>query len=257
MVRTKEHHKSLFIYATILCTNSFSPIPTVHPIGSELGKPSDMIRAVQISLVLSAAIYFAIGLFGYLLFGDSIMSDLLVNFDRSSDTATGAVLNDAVRLSYALHLMLVFPVLNFPLRANIDEFLFPKKPLLASDTKRFVALTLVLLVFSYLAAVAFPNIWYLFQFVGSTSAVCLAFIFPGAIALRCIRLLSFLFNFFFFLLGLSVWNNIYLFNHYRDVNGISTRRDKIMATIMIALAVVTSTMAISTNIYNFLRKKQS
>ncbi|PON83235.1 Amino acid transporter, transmembrane domain containing protein [Trema orientale] len=197
----------------------------VHPIGLELGKPSDMIFAVRISLVLCAAIYFAIGLFGYLLFGDSIMADLLVNFDRSSDTATGAVLNDAVRLSYALHLMLVFPLLNYPLRANIDEFLFPGKPLLASDTKRFLAITLVLLVFSYLAAIAFPDIWYLFQFVGSTSAACLAFIFPGAIALR-------------------------------DVNGISRRRDKIMATIMMVLAVVTSIMAISTNIYNFLGDTQ-
>ncbi|XP_062092406.1 amino acid transporter AVT6C-like [Humulus lupulus] len=193
----------------------------VHPIGVELGKPSDMLLAVRIALVLCAAVYFAIGLFGYLLFGDSIMPDLLVNFDRSSDTATGAVLNDAVRLSYALHLMLVFPLLNFPLRSNIDEFLFPKEPLLASDTKRFLVITLSLLVFSYLAAIAFPNIWYLFQFVGSTSAVCLGFIFPGAIALR-------------------------------NVNGVSTRRDKIMATIMIVLAVVTSIIAISTNIYNVL-----
>ncbi|PON83243.1 Amino acid transporter, transmembrane domain containing protein [Trema orientale] len=197
----------------------------VHPIGFELGKQSDMITAVRISLVLCSAIYFAIGLFGYLLFGDSIESDILVNFDRSSDTSTGALLNAAVRLSYALHLMLVFPLLNFSLRGNIDEFLFPKKPLLASDTKRFVALTIVLLVFSYLAAIAFPNIWYLFQFVGSTSAVCLAFIFPGAIALR-------------------------------DVNGISTKRDRTMATIMIVLAVVTSVIAISTNIYNALGNKQ-
>uniref|UniRef100_A0A803NRW0 Amino acid transporter transmembrane domain-containing protein n=2 Tax=Cannabis sativa TaxID=3483 RepID=A0A803NRW0_CANSA len=197
----------------------------VHPIGFELGKPSDMISAVRVSLVLCAAIYFAIGLSGYLLFGDSIMSDILVNFDKSSDTATGALLNDVVRLSYALHLMLVFPLLNFSLRSNIDEFLFPKKPLLASDTKRFVALTILLLVFSYLAAIAFPNIWYLFQFVGSTSAVCLAFIFPGAIALR-------------------------------DVNGISTKKDRLLARIMIVLAVVTSVIAISTNLYNLLGNKK-
>ncbi|XP_021824817.1 amino acid transporter AVT6C-like isoform X2 [Prunus avium] len=156
----------------------------VHPIGFELGKPSDMISAVRISLVLCAAIYFSIGLFGYLLFGDAIMSDILVNFDKSSDSAMGALLNDVVRLSYALHLMLVFPLLNFSLRVNLDELLFPKKPLLATDTRRFVILTLGLLVFSYLAAIAFPNIWYIFQFLGSTSAVCLAFIFPGAIVLR-------------------------------------------------------------------------
>lgn len=157
---------------------------TVHPIGFELGKPSDMILAVQISLVLCATIYFSIGLFGYLLFGDSILPDILVNFDRSSDSAMGALLNDVVRLSYALHLMLVFPLLNFSLRANLDEFLFPKKSLLATDTRRFMLLTFALLVVSYIAAIAFPNIWYLFQFLGSTSAVCLAFIFPGAIVLR-------------------------------------------------------------------------
>lgn len=143
-----------------------------------------MIAAVRISLVLCASIYFAIGIFGYLLFGDSIMADILVNFDRNSDTAIGSLLNDTVRLSYALHLMLVFPLLNFSLRANIDEFLFPRKLLLATDTPRFLWLTLVLLVISYLAAIAFPNIWYFFQFLGSTSAVCLAFIFPGAIVLR-------------------------------------------------------------------------
>ncbi|KAM1789749.1 hypothetical protein ACFX12_033879 [Malus domestica] len=40
---------------------------------------------------------------------------------KSSDSAMGAVLNDAVRLSYALHLMLVFPLLNFSLRVNLDK----------------------------------------------------------------------------------------------------------------------------------------
>lgn len=156
----------------------------VHPIGFELDKPSDMISAVKISMVLCASIYFSIGLFGYLLFGDSIMPDILVIFDTTSDSAVGSLPNDIVRLSYAFHLMLVFPLLNFSLRANIDEFLFPRKTLLAEDNKRFVFLTLVLLVFTYLTAIMFPNIWYLFQFMGSTSAVCLAFIFPGAIVLR-------------------------------------------------------------------------
>uniref|UniRef100_A0A6N2LS59 Amino acid transporter transmembrane domain-containing protein n=1 Tax=Salix viminalis TaxID=40686 RepID=A0A6N2LS59_SALVM len=156
----------------------------VHPISFELGRPSDMVSAVKISLLLCAAIYFSIGIFGYLLFGESIMADILINFDQSSDTAIGALLNDIVRLSYAFHLMLVFPLLNFSLRANIDELLFPGKLLLAKDSIRFVSLTLVLLVFAYLAAIEIPNIWYFFQFMGSTSAVCLAFIFPGAIVLR-------------------------------------------------------------------------
>ncbi|KAH6837440.1 Transmembrane amino acid transporter family protein [Perilla frutescens var. hirtella] len=191
----------------------------VHPIGVELGKPSDMMSAVRIALIFCAAIYFAIGVFGYLLFGEATMDDILVNFDKSSGSSLTSLLNDLVRLSYALHLMLVFPMLNFSLRTNIDEFLFSKRPHLTVDNKRFLLLTLTLLALAYILAIAIPSIWYLFQFMGSTSAVCLAFIFPGAVALR-------------------------------DIHGISTGRDKIIAAIMISLAVITSCIAISTNIYN-------
>lgn len=214
---------NLFTAVPVIVT-AFTFHFNVHAIGVELGKAADMKSAVRISLILCAGIYFAIGIFGYLLFGDSIMADILVNFDQGSGSVMGSTLNDIVRLSYALHLMLVFPLLNFSLRSNIDEFLFPKKPLLAKDTNRFMILTLFLLAFSYLAAIAIPNIWLFFQFLGSTSAVCLAFIFPGAIALR-------------------------------DVHSISSTRDKIIAATMIILAVITSSIAISSNIYSLVGNK--
>lgn len=155
----------------------------MHPIGFEFAKPSDMKTAVRLAIMFCAVIYFTIGLFGYLLFGDSTQSDILVNFDQSADSV-GSLFNSLIRVSYALHVMLVFPIVNFSLRANIDEVFFPKKAVLATDNKRFVILTLVLLVFSYLAAIAIPDIWYFFQFLGSTTALCLAFIFPGIIVLR-------------------------------------------------------------------------
>lgn len=195
----------------------------VHPIAFELAKPSEMMTAVRIAIVLCAVIYFSIGLFGYLLFGDSIKSDILINFDQNAKSTIGSVLNSLIRLSYAFHIMLVFPLLNFSLRTNIDELLFPKMSQLATDSKRFMAITLVLLISSYLAAISIPDIWYFFQLLGSTSALSLAFIFPAAIALR-------------------------------DAQGISTRGDKIIALIMIILAVVTSAFAIFTNICNFLHK---
>ncbi|GKU97682.1 hypothetical protein SLEP1_g10792 [Rubroshorea leprosula] len=175
----------------------------VHPIMFELGKPFDITTAVRISLVLSAAIYFATGFFGYFIFGEEIMSDTLVNFDQIS-SPVGLLLNDVVRLSYALHIMLVFPLLNLSWRSNIDEFLFPHKPLQAKDNTRFLSLTLILLAFSYLAAIAIPNIWYYFQFFGSTAIVSLAFIFPAAMVLR-------------------------------DVHGISITRDRMVAATMTVL----------------------
>ncbi|KAI8540184.1 hypothetical protein RHMOL_Rhmol09G0242000 [Rhododendron molle] len=197
---------------------------SVHPVRAELARPSDMSLAVRISLVLCVVIYFAVGFFGYLLFGDSIMADMLVNFDQSSDSAIGSLLNDTVRLSYAIHLMMVFPVVNFSLRANVDELFFPRKPVLATDTFRFVSLTCVLLAFVYLVAIAIPNIWYFFQFMGTTTVMCLMFIFPSAIILR-------------------------------DIHGISTRMDKVLAVLVIILAIGTSLIAISYNVYSAVSKK--
>ncbi|KAL8251908.1 hypothetical protein R6Q59_035601 [Mikania micrantha] len=209
---------NLFTAVPVIVT-AFTFHFNVHAIGMELGKPAAMASAVRISLILCGIIYFSIGLFGYILFGDSIEADILVNFDEATGSTIGSLLNDTVRLSYALHLMLVFPLLNFSLRANIDELIFPHKSLLVKDTKRFLSLTFILLATAYIIAIALPNIWYFFQFMGSTSAVCIAFIFPGALALR-------------------------------DVHGISSKKDKVIGATMILLAVITSTIAISSNIYS-------
>nr|CAB3474665.1 unnamed protein product [Digitaria exilis] len=153
----------------------------VHPIRVELSKTSDMKVAVRISLVLCAAIYAAVGFFGFLLFGDATMADVLANFDRSSGAGVPQALNDAARLSYALHLVLVFPLLFFSLRVNVDELLFPGRRPLATDTRRFVSLTAVLMAVLYALAIAIPSIWTLFEYSGSTFAVTISLIFPGAI----------------------------------------------------------------------------
>lgn len=210
--------------------------------------------AVRISLLICVVIYFAIGFFGYLLFGDSIMPDVLVNFDQNSDTNAGRLLNVIVRLSYALHLALVFPIMNYSLRANIDELIFSNKdkPPLALDTPRFVSLTLILLALTYLVAVAIPNIWYFFQFLGSTTVVCSSFIFPAAIVLRyvttnfsalfiCIIMLNLYINILFYI------SFLYFFEH-RDLHSISKTIDRMMAIVVIVLAVGTSAIAIWTNL---------
>ncbi|KAL6531142.1 hypothetical protein OROHE_014211 [Orobanche hederae] len=209
----------LFTTIPIFAT-AFGCHVNVHPIRAELGRPSDMSSAVRISLVLCVAIYFAVGFFGYLLFGDSIMADMLVNFDKTSDSVTGIILNDTVRLSYAIHLMLVFPVMNYSLRANIDELFFPKKP---TGNVRFLSVTCILVAFIYVAAIVIPNIWIFFQFMGTTTVMCLMFIFPSLIVLR-------------------------------DVHCMSTRQDKALAVLVIMLAVGSSLVAIFSNLSNYFGK---
>ncbi|XP_020596780.1 probable sodium-coupled neutral amino acid transporter 6 [Phalaenopsis equestris] len=188
----------------------------VHPIRSELSRVTDMKPAVRVSLILCTLIYATVGLSGYLLFGDDTMSDVLSNFDKSS---ASPILDDAVRLSYALHLVLVFPLLFYSLRLNIDGLVFrnsQQRPLTA-DAGRFLSLTAILLALVYVAAIAIPNVWTVFQFIGSTTAVGISLIFPGAVVLR-------------------------------DLYGISKSNDKLLAGIMIILAVITSCIAIYSNI---------
>ncbi|CAN8317566.1 unnamed protein product [Cochlearia groenlandica] len=210
---------SLFTASPVIVT-AFTFHFNLHPVGFELKDPLDVISATRISVILCATIYSATGLFCYLLFGDSTMTDVLMNFDQSSNSSIGSLLNDIVRLSYAIHLMLVFPLLNFSLRASLDELLFPMGISLVNDDKRFFGLTFPILISCFLAAIAIPDIWYFFQFLGSTSTVSIAFIFPAAIVLR-------------------------------NVNGISTLREKTVASVMLVLAVATSIIAISSNIYSF------
>ncbi|KAL8520325.1 hypothetical protein ACS0TY_011030 [Phlomoides rotata] len=173
---------SLFTTIPVFAT-AFGCHVNVHPIRAELGRPSDMRSAVRMSLLLCVAIYFAVGFFGYLLFGDSIMTDMLVNFDTTSSCLTATILNDTVRISYALHLMLVFPVINYTLRLNVNELFFQKSP---PGNIRFLSLTFILLVCVYVTAIAVPNIWYFFQFMGTTTVMFLMFIFPSSIVLRYI-----------------------------------------------------------------------
>lgn len=200
----------------------------LHPIANELqGSIKDKMQDISRgSMVLCSVIYLATALFGYLLFGDNTASDILSNFDVDLDVPYSKLLGAIVRLSYAVHIMLVFPLLNFSLRINLDSFLFPRAPALATDTRRFALLTALLLGFAFLGSTLVPNIWVAFEFTGATASVGLAFIFPGAIALK-------------------------------DAAGIATRRDKWLAAIMVVLAVISSVSAITTNIFDLISNNHS
>ena len=139
---------------------------------------------VQTALVLCSSVYVMISFFGFLLFGEGTLDDVLANFDTDLGIPFGSVLNDAVRISYAAHLMLVFPVVFFPLRLNIDGLLFSKSRPLVLDNVRFASLTIALIGVIFLGANFIPSIWDAFQFTGATAAVCIGFIFPAAITLK-------------------------------------------------------------------------
>ncbi|CAN1795040.1 Amino acid transporter AVT6A [Linum perenne] len=219
---------NLFTTVPVLVT-AFICHFNVHTIENELEDPSQIRKVVQASLALCSSAYIMISLFGFLLFGDSTLDDVLANFntDLGGGIPYSSVINDIVRVSYALHLMLVFPVLFYPLRLSIDGLLFPSATMpLSLDSRRFALITIALICLIFLGADFVPSIWDAFQFTGATSAVCLGFIFPAAIALR-------------------------------DRHGIAAKKEKILSVFMIFLAVLSCLVAIYSDAYALLRKKPS
>ncbi|KAL6317425.1 hypothetical protein AAG906_030178 [Vitis piasezkii] len=195
----------------------------IHPIEKELHDQTQMKPIVRTSLMLCTSVYIATSFFGFLLFGDRTLDDVLANFDGDLGIPYSSLLNDVVRVSYAIHLMLVFPIVFFSLRLNLDGLLFPYAIPIAFDSRRFFSLTAALMGFIFLGANFVPSIWDAFQFTGATAAVAVGFIFPAAIALR-------------------------------DTHGIATKNDRLVSCVMILLAVSASTVAISSDIYSIFNR---
>lgn len=173
---------------------------------------------VQTSVILCTSVYIATSFFGFLLFGDQTMDDILANFDGDLGIPFSSLLDDIVRVSYAIHLMLVFPIVFYSLRLNVDGLLFPYALPIIYDDRRFFLVTTTLIGFIFLGANFVPSIWDAFQFTGATATVAVGFIFPAAVALR-------------------------------DTRGVATEHDRFISWIMIFLAVSSSTVAICSDIY--------
>ncbi|XP_015880508.3 amino acid transporter AVT6A isoform X1 [Ziziphus jujuba] len=193
----------------------------VHPIENELEDSSDMRAIVLSSVALCATVYVMTGLFGFLLFGNSTLSDLLSNFDTDLGIPHSSLFNDIIRLSYAGHIMLVYPIVFFPLRLNLDGLLFPSAGPLTSDKMRFALISMGLIAISLVGAIFIPTIWIAFEFTGATVGVLIAYIFPASITLK-------------------------------DPHGIATKKDKIVSVFMIIGAVFSNVVAIYSDAYSLL-----
>ncbi|XP_043715371.1 amino acid transporter AVT6A-like [Telopea speciosissima] len=195
----------------------------VHTIEGELEDPSQIQSIMRASLGLCSTVYIITSFFGILLFGDATLDDVLVNFDTNLGIPYGQLLNDAVRVSYVIHLMLVFPIIFFALRLNLDGLLFPSARALSHDNRRFALITIGLISLIFLGANFIPSIWDAFQFTGATATVFIGFIFPATIVLK-------------------------------DPHGIATKKDKILSVFMIVLALFTNMVAIYSDAYSLIKK---
>ncbi|KAF3329488.1 putative sodium-coupled neutral amino acid transporter 6 [Carex littledalei] len=199
----------------------------LHSIINELENSSKIQPIIRTSLGLCSIVYILTSVFAYLLFGEETQDDVLTNFDSDLGVPFSTLLNDIVRVSYVLHIMLVFPLVFFAVRVNLDGLCFPSRrhAPLADDNRRFYFFTVVMLVLVYFIAIFVPSIWDAFQITGATAAVCIAFIFPASIVLK-------------------------------DPHGIASKKDKILSIFMIVLAVLANAVALYSDAYAIFRKKK-
>ncbi|XP_027358382.1 amino acid transporter AVT6B-like [Abrus precatorius] len=215
----------LFTVVPVL-VNAYICHYNVHSIDNELEDSSQMHGVVRTSLALCASVYLLTSFFGYLLFGEGTLDDVLANFDADLGIPFGSVLNDAVRFSYAAHIVLVFPVVFYAVRINLDGLIFSSSRPLVLDKFRFSSITISLIGVIFLGANFIPSIWDIFQFTGATAAACVGFIFPAAITLR-------------------------------DRHNIATKTDKILSVFMLVLAVLSNAVAIYSDANALIKKNKT
>ncbi|CAI5972811.1 unnamed protein product [Closterium sp. NIES-64] len=191
MVPDVSSWQSVLLIFTVVpvMTNAFICHYNVQPIYRELkDSPScvapaaTMERAAGLAQVICTALYGTTALFAYLLFGDSTAADVLANYDQ--DLGLSQAMDDIVRVGYIVHLLLVFPIVHFPLRLTADILLFPKARLpLWRSQRRFFWLTAATMGFILACGVLVPDIYALFSLLGAIVAVSIGFTFPALLAL--------------------------------------------------------------------------
>ncbi|XP_071694348.1 amino acid transporter AVT6E-like [Rutidosis leptorrhynchoides] len=219
---SKEAIIDLLVVIPIM-SNAYVCHFNAQPIYNELEgrSPKKMNNVGRITTAICVAIYLATAMSGYLLFGSKTEADVLTNFDQPLGIRFSTALNYIIRIGYIFHLILVFPVIHFSLRQNVDALIFSgKKPLTESKT-RCLGLTCVLLAFTYIASTLIPTIWVAFKFTGATTAVSLGFTFPALIGLRL---------------------------NYMGVISLSSR-ERVLCWAMLILALIVSVVGVGGNLY--------
>ena len=182
----------------------------VTPIYRELKDHSiGRFRVVVVSsITLSTLVYLAVGIFGLVLFGHHVHNDILYDFDDPKHVVVpggflshhAVILCKLVKLGYAVSRFLSIPLALFQLRVVVVSLYtafkrrsihgvgamssaFSKKGPKGRGRRRFITVTVSLLLLAYVGSVFVPDIWVLFQFMGCTAAVIIGFILPGLVAL--------------------------------------------------------------------------
>lgn len=188
----------LAILTSLLTVVSVSALAfTCHfnllPIKSSLRNPSqgNMLLVIRAALVVCAAIYSAVAVSGYALFGSATDGDVLKNLTaRFVSTLVprplAHLLVYGIALIFSFNLLVNFVLKVWAVRENLCELALGL-PALQLSHGPFYGITLALVMAAYGISILVPSIYALLSLIGATASVTFSYIFPALLVLRCQR----------------------------------------------------------------------
>eukprot|EP00038_Savillea_parva_P008604 m.178025 g.178025 ORF g.178025 m.178025 type:complete len:473 (+) comp14463_c0_seq1:303-1721(+) len=127
------------------------------------------------SILFCSVTYMMTAVAGYVKFGDKTRGDILLNFNNRTLSAEWK--SDSSKLLMALHVVLVYPVVLFPLLRALDSEL-PKTCTSEGSMVGTGIRNLFIVLMTATLAIFLPDVQVVFNFVGGVLAAQSVFIFP-------------------------------------------------------------------------------
>ena len=166
---------AISVFFTAMCCHVNIPKMTSElrlPSKTRFGDKTKKMRRVNtISFLGCGGIYFIVGAFGYLAYGDSIGANLLDNFSKDK-----AWYLNIVKLAYAFVVTASYPALSFAALVSFDKMVFKKQP---RPTGRRVSEAFVWTAIAAFIAIVLPELDVVFGVTGSLCGILLNFAIPA------------------------------------------------------------------------------
>jgi hypothetical protein len=163
--------------------SSFPPSPDQQAQSLERSDERRVLMVIRRALGFSMGIFTGVAAGGYLVFGSGTHANILTNLSPEALEAflpqsLALLVSSGIRLGYCLCLFSTFAMLNWALRETLALAAFGTLHL---PRHTFLGLSYSILVVLYVISVVFPSVWTAMSLTGSTAAVYIAYILPGAI----------------------------------------------------------------------------
>lgn len=175
----------------VLCF-SFLCHQNMFPIYEDLEGASHkrMTSVSMVSMGLCVALYFAVGVFGYIIFLDSnepnrqngASGDVLRLFTAKSNGKDFALVMDILRVGYGVSLILSYPVMLFELRHVLEKYAVGEDQ--PYSMRRHLAINTCVIALCTFVAIKVKSVGTMFGLIGSTTSPAIVFILPAFFYLK-------------------------------------------------------------------------